>query len=177
MVRAVLYIRHSKTKGKYGYIIRYLRWDVYLHENSWPGLYGILSAMDMLLIFQYVMIIVFVMVCVMLTTDKLITREKKQLSILRSVGMSLIALKVSFTLRFVIISALGSVMGIILGAVFTDPVVAFLLRLYGISNFSSSPDILTVILPGLYVTLVFSVFAFLSSRKIRQAKITELTEE
>ena len=36
--------------------------DVYLHENTWPGLFSIITAMQMLLIFMYVVTAVFILI-------------------------------------------------------------------------------------------------------------------
>lgn len=51
--------------------------DVYLHENSWPGLAGILTAMQLLMIFLYAMVTLFVLIVTLLTTEKLLRLRKK----------------------------------------------------------------------------------------------------
>lgn len=51
------------------------------------------------------------------------------------------------------------------------------MRMEGISNFSSHPDIVTILLPGVIVTVLFLLFAWLAAGKIRKATPTSLTEE
>lgn len=151
--------------------------DVYLHENSWPGLSGILSAMQALMIFLYAMVILFVLVVTLLTAGKLLRAEQKDLSIYRTLGFSAGRLRRSFSLRFGGIALLGSILGAILSAVLTDPLVAVLMRMDGISNFSSQPGIMAILLPVVVVILLFILFSYLASGRIRKQALMNLCEE
>lgn len=151
--------------------------DVYLHENSWPGLAGILSAMQALMIFLYAMVILFVLVVTLLTAGKLLRAEQKDLSIYRTLGFSAGQLRRSFALRFGVIALLGSILGTVFSAFLTDPLVAVLMRMEGISNFSSQPGIFTVVLPGIVVIVLFFLFAYLAAGRIGKASPALLAEE
>jgi putative ABC transport system permease protein len=151
--------------------------DVYLHENSWPGLAGILSAMDLLMIFLYAMVILFVLAATLLTAGKLLRIEKKDLSIYRAMGFSVGMLRSSFALRFGVTALTGSILGTIFSAFLTDPLVAVLMRMEGISNFSSQPDIFAIVLPGAAVTILFLLFAYLAAGKIGKTPLASLAEE
>ena len=151
--------------------------DVYLHENSWPGLAGILTAMQLLMIFLYAMVTLFVLIVTLLTTEKLLRAEKKDLCIYRALGFSTVQLRRSFALRFGMIALLGSFLGTIFSAFLTDPLVAVLMRLEGISNFSSRPGIFTILLPGAVVVIWFLLFAYLAAGRIRRTPLTSLMEE
>ena len=151
--------------------------DVYLHENSWPGLAGILSAMQALMIFLYAMVILFVLVVTLLTAGKLLRAEQKDLTIYRTLGFSAGQLRRSFALRFGVIALLGSILGTILSAFLTDPLVAVLMRMEGISNFSSQPGIFAILLPGTAVIVLFLLFAYLAAGRIGKTPLASLTEE
>lgn len=151
--------------------------DVYLHENSWPGLAGILSAMQALMIFLYAMVILFVLVVTLLTAGNLLQAEQRDLSIYRAMGFSSGQLKCSFALRFGMIALLGSTLGTILSAFLTDSLVAMLMRMEGISNFSSQPDIFTAVLPGIVVIVLFLLFAYSAAGKIGKTSLALLAEE
>ena len=151
--------------------------DVYLHENSWPGLAGILSAMQALMIFLYAMVIFFVLLVTLLTAGKLLRAEQKDLSIYRTLGFSAGQLRRSFALRFGVIALLGSILGPVFSAFLTDPLVAVLMRMEGISNFSSQPGIFTVALPGIIVIVLFFLFAYLAAGRIGKASPALLAEE
>ena len=62
--------------------------DVYLHENSWPGLSGILSAMGLLMAFLYTMVAVFVLVATLLTVENASSVGAPGLGNLPCVGIS-----------------------------------------------------------------------------------------
>lgn len=151
--------------------------DVYLHENSWPGLYGILSSMRLLMIFLYVIVLAFVLVTTLLTASKLLAAEQKDFGIFKAIGFTGRQLRLSFALCFGIAAALGSVLGIVLSAFLTDPLVAVLMRMEGISNFSSGPGISVVLLPGVAVTLSFVLFAYLTAKRINKIPLSVLAGE
>lgn len=151
--------------------------DVYLHENSWPGLAGILSAMQLLMIFLYVVVILFVLVVTLLTAEKLLRAEQKDLRISRTLGFSAGQLRRSFALRFGMTALLGSILGTILSAFLTDPLAAVLMRMEGISNFSSHPSIFTIVLPGIAVVVLFVLFAYLAAGRIGKTSLASLAEE
>lgn len=148
--------------------------DVYLHENSWPGLFGILSAMKWLMLFMYAVVSVFVFVVTALSAGRLLTMEQKDLGIYRAIGFPPDRLRLSFSLRFGIVSGAGSVLGSLLAILFTDPLVAALLRQFGISNFSGKPSALNIMIPIVTVTGLFMLFAWLDAEKIRKMRLTVL---
>ena len=99
------------------------------------------------------------------------------MSIFRTLGFSAGRLRRSFALRFGMIALLGSILGTILSVFLTDPLVAVLMRMEGISNFSSQPRIFTVLLPGIVVIVLFLLFADLAAGKIRKTPLASLPEE
>lgn len=117
---------------------------LYIHENSWPGLAGILAAMDLLLTALYVTAALFVLTVTVLTGSRLLAAEQRELGIYRSLGFSSEGLRRSFAARFGIAALLGAAGGLFLGALFIDPLVGAVLRGNGISNFHSQPGVLAL---------------------------------
>lgn len=151
--------------------------DVYLHENSWPGLYGILSAMHLMMSFLYGVVAVFVLIVTLLTAGKLLFAEQKDLGIYKTLGFSSAQLRFSFALRFGLVSLAGSLLGIALSAVLTDPLVSLLMRMEGISNFSSRLGTESALLPVAAVVLLFTGFAWLAAGRIKMVRhFTMLSE-
>ncbi len=148
--------------------------DVYLHENSWPGLFGILSAMELLMYFMYGTVVILIFVITALTGSKLLVMEEKDMGIYRSFGFTAMQLRISFALRFGMVSFFGALMGAACSAFLTDPLVAALLRTFGISNFSSHPTPGNVLLPALAVILSFVIFAWLVAGKIKMGRLALL---
>ncbi|MDO4262496.1 MAG: FtsX-like permease family protein [Eubacteriales bacterium] len=150
--------------------------DVHVHENSWPGLAGIIRAMDLLLMVMYGGVFAFVLIVTAMTGSKLLRAERRELGIYKAMGFSDTRLRVLFTLRFAITAGIGAAAGTLLALTLTDPVVGAVMRLMGISNFASRPTAGNTLLPILTVVLAFTVFSWLSSGRIRKTDLTELIE-
>lgn len=144
--------------------------DVHVHENSWPGLSGIISAMHMLIFFLYGVSAAFICVVTGMAGTKILDAEQKDMGIYKSIGCSVRMLRFSFAFRFGIVAAVGAVIGTLAAMGFTDPVVSTVMRLAGISNFASWNTPGSVLLPGSMVILLFFGFAWLLSGRIRSPK-------
>ncbi len=151
--------------------------DVYLHENSWPGLYGILSAMGLLTYFMYGIAAAVVGIVIALAGSRLLVMEQKDLAIYRTVGFTSARLRVSFALRFVIVSMMGALAGIVFSSLFTDPLVAALLRMFGISNFASRLTVSNTLLPAVAVIGLSALFSWVVAGKIKRGRLSTLVAE
>lgn len=153
--------------------------DVYLHENSWPGLYGILSAMELLMYFMYGIVVIVILVVTALTGSKLLVMEQKDMGIYRTIGFPSARLRFSFALRFGIVSLIGAVFGVLFSACFTDSLVAALLRMFGISNFASHLTVSNTLLPAMAVTGLSVAFSWIAAVKvkIKTGRLTYLVTE
>lgn len=151
--------------------------DVHVHENTWPGLLGIISAMQVLVVFMYAMVILFILIITVMTGSKIVLYEQRDTGIYKAIGLTEQQLRVSFALRFGIVGAVGSVTGLVLAAVLSDPLVSAVMKFAGISNFASNPGVWSVLFPAVLVTLLFMGFAYLAAGKIRRTDLTLLITE
>lgn len=151
--------------------------DVHIHENTWPGLYGIISAMQALLVFLYVMVAAFILIVTIMTGSKILSAEQRDIGIYKSVGFTSGQLRGAFALRFMLVALLGSVIGNLLAVFLTDPLVSMVMKMAGISNFSSSMTAGSVLVPSAVVILLFTGFAYAASRKVKNVDLTVLIRE
>ena len=151
--------------------------DVHVHENTWPGLFGIISAMQILIVVMYSLTAAFILIVTIMTSGRIISAEQRDLGIYKAIGFHTDQLRTAFALRFGITGLIGSAVGIILAAFFTDPLVSAVMKLAGISNFASSPSLGSVLLPLGVVTVMFTVFAYLAAGRIRRTDLTVLITE
>lgn len=151
--------------------------DVHVHENSWPGLFGIISAMRALVIFMYGMVILFILIITVLAGSKILSAEQKDLGIYKAIGFSTGQLRMTFALRFCLTAVIGSAFGTIFAAMFTDPLVSAVMKLAGISNFASDPGIGTVLFPAVTVTVLFTGFAYLAAGKMKKVTLIRLIHD
>lgn len=151
--------------------------DVYIHENTWPGLFSIIAAMRMLLIVMYGGTALFILIVTVMTGHKIFLFEKRNLSIYKALGFTTAQLRSTFAIRYGIVAVMGSIVGILISALLTDTLAGTLMKLYGISNFASSPSLMMVLLPGIIVSMLFACFAYLTSRSITKLEMSELVSE
>lgn len=142
--------------------------NVYLHENSWPGLYGILSAMQLLIIFLYGIVVIFISTVTVLTGNKLLSMERNDMGIYQTLGFHIEWLRSLFALRFGIVAFIGSMIGAMLSMILTDPLVATLMRMFGISDFTSNLSIGSSVLPVSAVVGCFVLFSWLAAGRLKK---------
>ncbi len=151
--------------------------DVHVHENSWPGLFGIISAMRALVLFMYGMVFVFILIVTVMTGSKTLAAETKDLGIYKAVGFTSTKLRFTFAMRFFLTAVAGSVIGILLAAVCTDSLVSVVMKLAGISNFASHPGLGEILFPAGVVILLFMGFSYLAAGRIKRVAVTVLMGE
>ncbi len=117
-----------------------------------------------------VVTVVFILVTVFMTGSKILYKEQHDLGIYKSLGLLSGRLRLAFAVRFGIVSCLGSAAGIVLSVYLTDPLADRILRVCGISHFTSHPGLPYVVAPGFVVCALFLVFAYLASGKVKKVQ-------
>ena len=149
--------------------------DVHVHENTWPGLFGIITAMRALVVLMYGIVAAFILIVTVMTGSRVLAAEQKDIAIYKAIGFTDGQQRLSFALRFGVAGLAGAIIGIVLSAFFTDPIVSAAMKLAGISNVVSGPTLGSALLPILAVTLFFTVFAYLAAGKIRKVSFRTCT--
>ena len=148
-----------------------------VHTNSWSGLNGIVFVMHTLIVVIYLVAAVFILVSVALTANKLLQSETGKMAIYKSLGMSSGRLRFSFALRFLIVVIIGTGIGICISAFCADSVIGIVFKMFGIGEFHSGFSILGTILPMAAIPLLFFIFAFAFSAKLKRVSIVNLISE
>lgn len=108
---------------------------------------------------------------------KLLAMEQKDLCVYKTLGFTSARLRFSFAVRFGIVSLAGAIMGTGFSALLTDTLVAALLRMFGISNFSSHMALSNTLLPAVAVIGFSVLFSWIVSAKINRYRVVELIAE
>lgn len=151
--------------------------DVHVHENTWPGLFGIISAMRALMVFQYGMVMVFILIVTVMTGSRILCAEKRDIGIMKALGFTSGQLQTAFALRFGLAAVPGAVIGTGLAAMLTDPLVSKVMKMAGISNFASGAALGNTLFPASSVILLFTCFAYAASWKIKNVDLAVLITE
>ena len=148
-----------------------------VHTNSWSGLDGIVSVMHALIAVIYLIAALFILAAVALTAGKLLQSETGKMAIYKSLGLSSVRLRISFALRFLIVTIIGTVIGICLSAICADSAIGSIFRMFGIGEFHSGFSVLGTVLPMAAIPLLFFGSAFVFSAKLKQVSIVNLISE
>lgn len=148
-----------------------------VHTNSWTGLDSIVQTLHLLVIFMYIITIIFIFVIVKLTTSKLLHFEKNNMGIYKSLGFTSQDLRYNLSLRFLLISLTGVIIGHILSILFADHLITILVSNFGIGTFTSTLTISGTIIPSILIVSSFVIFAYITSKKIKKVDIIDLIKE
>lgn len=151
--------------------------DIFVHENAWPGLYSIISAMHMLLFIMYLVTAIFILIVTVMTGNKIFLSEKRDVSIYKALGFTSSQLRTTFAIRYGVTALIGSMIGTVMSILFGDTLIAALMKLYGISSFVAHPGLITISMPGIAVSALFALFAYFASVKIKHLDMRELIAE
>lgn len=136
--------------------------------HSWSGIDVIVSAAQGIAFLMDILTVVFVFVVIIMTGSRILYQEQHDLGIYKALGFMAGRLRNSFALRFGMASLLGAVLGMIASALFTAPVVTAMLRYCGIVNFSAHLTFWEAAKPGIFVVVLFLVFAWAAAGKIKK---------
>lgn len=144
--------------------------QITVDNNSWSGTDAIVLTASALMAVMLVITVVFILVTVSMTGSKILYKEQHDLGIYKSLGFLSGRLRIAFAIRFGIVAFLSSAVGIVLSMYLTDPLANRILKICGISHFTSHPALLTMLAPGIVVCVLFFAFAYLASGKVRKVE-------
>ena len=75
------------------------------------------------------------------------------------------------------LSVTGSVLGVALSLLFTEPMLGFMLRAAGLTDFTAGMESSMLILPSVIVSIGIFAAAYISSYRIKQIEVRELITE
>ena len=126
---------------------------------------------------MYIMVTVFILIVTIMTGSRILAAEQRNTGIYKAIGFTDRQLRLSFALRFGVTAALGAIIGTVLAAFCTDPLVSSAMKLAGISNFASTATLSSTLLPAAVVIGLFTLFAYSAAGAIKKTDLTALIAE
>ena len=117
------------------------------------------------------------LVIVSMVSKRSFIRERTDIGIYKSMGFTVNTLRTQFSLRFALISLIGSGMGCILSILFSRKVLTYVLRIVGLTDFTVDYSLMTYITPAAILCLCFFIAAYAASRRIKTVEVRELITE
>ncbi len=126
---------------------------------------------------MYIVILIFAAVVVVMLCRRSFIRERTDIGIFKALGMSAGSLRNQFALRFAAVALIGSVVGGAASAFLARKMIAFMLKIVGLTDIKAAVSPMTFALPAAAVCICFFAFAYIVSGKIKSVDVRELITE
>lgn len=163
----------SAIEKKYGdeYIVR--AYDVE-KEGIGGDVDTIVAAMKKVI---YIFSILFLFVVVRMVCVKTFLDERRDIGIYKAMGFSSNKLRLQFSFRFLIMSFIGVVIGVVLSQAFSEMLFGMILKTIGLSKVSFDVTFVTLLVPSAVVCVCCFVFSYLAAHKVKSVAVRELVIE
>ena len=138
---------------------------------------SILAAMDSITAIAYFLAFLFAAIVSFMICQKNFTKEQNDLGVYKSLGFTTGSLRRQFTIKYVLVVAIGGIIGIVMNIMTNDIMLSLLLRNMGITKFITQYTVLLIIGPALFIILCTAVFAWIVSAKIKRVSPKNLINE
>ncbi len=124
----------------------------------------------------YAFSLLFSLIVVHMVCAKAFVQERMDIGVYKAIGFTAGKLRLQFAVRFLTAAAIGSCLGAAASYAFSARILGMLLYGVGITSFKTTFGLLTFLLPVSVVCAGFFVFAYLSSRKVKEVEVRELVQ-
>lgn len=125
----------------------------------------------------YIIAIIIVGLISILVCNNTLQKEKIDIGILKAQGFTTKQLRGQFTLRFLIVAIIGSILGIILNVTCNDYIMSLIFKSSGISEYQTIYSIKTLVEPVAIICVFTCLFAWLVTIKIKKVTPKNLIQE
>lgn len=135
------------------------------------------DVVDLLKLIIYTCSLLFAVIVVRMVCTKTFIQERTDIGIYKALGFTSNMLRLQFAFRFLIIAAVGSVVGVILSVLFSARMLCAVLKLIGLSRVVLEYEPVSMAVPMILISLGFFVFAYFASGSIKKVEVRELVTE
>lgn len=146
-------------------------------SNGFNGMDSIVAAVNALSLLVYVLTVIFALVVISLVCGKIFAKERQDYGIYKAFGFTSKNLRLQFAMRFMIVSLLGSVLGVILTVLLMNKCFEMLLSYVGISRVEMEIAWMSVLSPIVMMAVVFFLFSYWKAGKIKRVQARILISE
>ena len=125
----------------------------------------------------YVLTIIFALVTVMMVCTKAFIQERTDIGINRATGFSVSKIRRQFALRFMMIGLFSSVFGIIISRLFSAKMLESIFSMFGIPHIELEYNFISFAKPVIIFAVVYLIFGYLASGKVKKVSARELIVE
>ncbi|NLZ56502.1 MAG: ABC transporter permease, partial [Clostridiaceae bacterium] len=142
--------------------------------ETWKS-YGMMSdAFNILPVIIFGFAVVFIIISSLQLAEKVFNREQIDFGIMKAVGFRNGVSRQIFSLRFVIVSVVGLILGAVVFHFVAGPLLNTLVGFMGLSQVPVQVPVAQVLISALAMSLIFWLVAYFTSRKIKRLKVRDL---
>lgn len=146
-------------------------------ERGFNGIDSIVSAVNAVSVLVYVLAVIFALVVISLVCGKIFAKERQDYGIYKAMGFTSGNLRLQFALRFMLVSLIGSVLGVVLTILLMNKCFGLLLSYVGISQIETEIAWISVLIPIGMMAVVFFLFSYWKAGKIKRVQPRVLISE
>lgn len=165
----------EEVKEKYGDEVEIIFSD--FNKDKAMFVNNFYTAADGSRILIYTLSFIFAIVTVLMVCNKAFIQERTDLGIYRAVGFSVGSIRRQFATRFTILCLISSVFGIIIARLFSEKMMSSVFAMFGIPHVVLDFDFWFFMKPILVFLVVYFIFGYIASRKVKKLSSRELITE
>ncbi|SEP61710.1 ABC-type transport system, involved in lipoprotein release, permease component [Lachnospiraceae bacterium NE2001] len=165
----------EEVKEKYGDDIEIVAHDFEKDANEFLDMFYVASMASEYTI--YTLSFIFALITVIMVSAKAFIQERTDLGIYRATGFSVSKVRRQFACRFMIVCMISSIIGAVLGRLFSADMLSSLFSMFGVSHVELEYDFWFFFKPCLLFIAGYFIFGYISSRKVKKLSARELISE
>ncbi len=120
---------------------------------------------------------VFAAVIVIFVTKIMFLRERTDIGIYKSLGLTSGLMRTQFAVRFLLAGIVGSLLGAVLSLLFTQKMLGIMLTAAGITGFDAQFTAGTFLVPSVFICAGAFLCSYLASYRVKKVEVRELITE
>ncbi len=167
----------SEIESKYGddLKVKGTKFEDMDGDDEFTG--GFYAASDGVGFIIYVLTFVFALVTVVMVCAKSFVQERTDIGISKAVGFKVRKIRMQFAARFAILSLLSGAVAIVLARLFSHKVLEMVFSMFGVPHIVLEYGLLAFVIPVAVFMVVYMIFGYLVSRKVKKVSTRELITE
>lgn len=148
-----------------------ITYSIHSAKDDFEGVAGTVNiAIQGLTLLTYMLGAVFVIVTVIIVCGKVLMREQKDIGIYKALGFTSFRLRCQLAVRFIVTAVVGSLLGVVLALIVSKPFFKAGFESFGIYSFNLSTSVISLVIPLVFMSVLFSVVAFIRAGNIRKVQ-------
>ena len=167
----------SEIESKYGddLKVKGTKFEDMNSDEEFTG--GFYAAADGVGLIIYFLTFIFALVTVVMVCAKSFVQERTDIGISKAIGFKVGKIRMQFAARFAILSLISGVIAIILSRLYSHEVLELVFSMFGVPHIELEYGFAEFVGPVIAFMIVYMIFGYVVSRKVKKVSTRELITE